>query len=95
VRPHHVLLVLELIQRPCLILINQLDRPLDPLSRALHVLVDAEGSGRLSLAHLLHEHLRLKQLLVGFVSRSYHEFDRVDDRGRDVLPGVRLEREDG
>jgi hypothetical protein len=67
VSPHHVLLIFELVQGPCLILIYQLDGPLDALSRALHVLVNAKGCSCLTLAHLLHQHLSLEQLLVRFV----------------------------
>lgn len=65
--PHHVLLIFELIQSACLILVDQLDGPLDALSRALHVFIDAKRSGSLTLTHFLHQHLSLKQLFMRFV----------------------------
>jgi hypothetical protein len=65
--PHHVLFIFELIQSACLILVDQLNGPLDALSRALHVLMDAERSGSLTLPHFLHQHLSFKQLFMRFV----------------------------
>ena len=90
VSSHHVLLIFEFIQGSLMVFIDKLDGTLYTLSRSLHVFINAERCGSLTLAHLFHQHLSLKKLFVGLVWSCNYQLNGINNRSWNIFPSVRF-----